>query len=547
VIADGGKMIRGFLLTLCFILPLFAEKMEIVAYHVGKGTTGEELASDFAHSHYDRDPFEEAGDDPLVLVKRGKVLKGPLFESRFFKEGDRLVDLSELVRLENGKRIEGPLNVVLNETSGKVVVMGTNRSQTIVRNHYLSLEGADSIEYKAEIYDFPRTGLGLLKVNSKSLPESAVKLSEAMFSAFLGGRGEMVSKDWKLEFEGNTSGSDLFLDIRILMNASVDWRGKKDAIHLESRVVTCDGVPSYLELGNVDGGDRTLVLALTATMKLMDGTSAQDEILRETQSLSQAALIRAWLSTLDSEPIPEGNQRIFRQFSVPPTFGEYLSGPATSLDPFEEDEAERVLKPSLLREGLEDVNGILRRGGRIFDYSELFQNQGVKVGKRDFVVLIENSSTIYASLPADQMLLVGAITMSGGPEIPRNVVTEVTLLESEKSFSIEEVNDEGVRVVNRLVVRGRFGDRMIGKNSSNDRILSLTVEPNVGANGEHIDLGLDYHFKKSTGVELNLKTEIPLRSGGAKLTGQHRHGGKYRALLITAHGLGLAEELGEEK
>ncbi len=531
------------LLFLFMMMPLLGEKMEIVAYHVGKGMSAEDL----------RDQLYWANEDPFgageSLKGEIKPLTAPLFKSRFLGLEDTLFDFSALFADVSDRKKGDSLNAVFNQTRGKLVFQGSERArmEIVIR----SLSGFDNetyVEVKLAVYDVPNRDLDKMRGLESELPRSAKKIEEALLTAKSGEKGKIETPEWRIECEPIAGGGS-YVELRLDVRASFVIEGKSHQFEFMTGLAAADGVPSYLEIGAIGLQDRTAVLAVTTTQKFIDGTDAREEYLeeKETSSVIEEALngLRRDFGYPSLSPTQE-NGRVFMEIIVPPTFVSFISGSGgagSEVDPFASDN--EVTQPKL--KTFKKAHPLIRwrMAGRLMDLSDLMRRQGIKIQEDDFVVL--NQGTISALLPPDQMELLLAITQGSGPDIPSYVGFSITLLESNEPFTIDEIGETRVLRVNRLGLRARPGDKSTGILSSGAENLEVTLEPNIGARGSIIDLRLAYQYKVGKESQLTYETVMTVPAGQAVLTAQHQHEGKWRALLVKADHIGLDEELEERR
>lgn len=541
-IREGVEM--KLLLFLFMVMPLFGEKMEIVAYHVGKGTTAEDLRDQLYWAP--SDPFSDEGGENL----RGEIksLAVVPFKSRFLREGDDLVDFSGLFVDSPVSAGGDSLRVVLNKTTGKVVMQGSRRALLRIGDRGLSgLDAPIHVEVKFAIYDVPNRDLEKMRGLEEGLPRSARKIEEALLTVRPGDRGKLQTSGWLLECGPNIDSSVDVVDLRMEVQASFVIEEKKHQFELKTGIYSFDGVPVYLKIGSMGQQSRTAVLAITATGKLIDGTDSREQFLKEGEGKSAVGEVRRRLWDLYEEALPQEDGRVFKRLSVSPSLVNVVRGfteEELSSDPFSD---ESTLNSHTKLKSLKNVSPLVQRrvGDELADLRDLMERNGLKIQQDDFVVLNVEDATISALLLPDQLELLELLLRSPVPDIPRHIVSSLTLLESDKLFTIDEIAETRVRRLNRLGLMGLPGDKLIGVLSSEGQSLDVTLEPHIGADASTLDLRLVYRYR--IGKEVQLKSDIGLTvdQGKAVLIGQHQHEGKWRALLVEADYIGLDEELGE--
>lgn len=383
-------------------------------------------------------------DGESASVYKGDAMKEAPFESRFFKEGDGLLDYSGWAK-SAGFFSEGV--AVYNERTERLVVRAEAGDHYLL---YKFLEQSVVWQFRTEVRVFRMPGVVLKR---RDLQVAMVK-KEGKELAGLSGVGmpgqtlELRTSDDGLWFEAECQG--MFQDTS--WDCSFDLVSELPGAEfvLKTSVVGAMGLPTMLELGSLDG-KSTLVAALKVSQVLADGSEFDDwvqiegggNVLIEERVAKDLHKNREWV---DLE-----NGKRHQTFVLPPTARTFLSSGT---------------------------------GGKAKTMRELLMENGVSLKEDDRVIWLEQSGVLSVETSPLNLEMMMGILIAAGVTDPAPVLGgSYTLVESgEKLVDLEKGE---FRVLRKICANGLPGQRVDLK--FGEGFLELEFAGHVDGNDDFVE------------------------------------------------------------
>jgi len=532
----GEPMIRLLLLLLLLLL-MWSSAVAVAwgevierAYYL---CTKEPLFWAFEEAH--RDPLKE---DDLYGAERDIVRLGNVpYQSPYLSEGDELWDVSAEFAKDAGRRRLFEW-AIFNETTGYFVFKGKPEMMDLID----ALARAEIVELprtvlvNAKVYRVRRKNVGIskwkvsdLEKRHKSLLEAEVMTRPGQEVIFKGGDGSI-----DLRLEPQVGAVDEAIDLVFMIEGEVEGQ----SFSIKTGMTGFNGLSSIIEMGSI-GGEETLLLVIKPEIFLLGGVRLNDAVL-DVENPSPSPAEKLIPPEVEEKwPVVPKTGKMFRTFLVPPTFASFLdSGGGTDEtgDPFavDSDEVESTKKHSrfLLKKWDPRVKG--GAAGNVYDMKNLFELQGVIFKEGDFAVLVANAGLLYAKLDPLQMELLDAICSLSGPEYPRMIFVNFSLLEGTTKIEISDLGRKNLKEKFKSGLMALPG-RKSTLNLKNDFYsLSTENEPQVGVKDDVIDLRGKVVFSKGKETLFEWVSGITLTSGKRQIVSSYAHDGKWYALMVEA-------------
>jgi hypothetical protein len=526
-------MIKSSIVFQCATISLavaWGEEVRERAYYLG---TKNELHWGFTQNGGDVDPFA-ADPEPAPELTMVPLEKAP-FQSRYFSEGNQLLDLTAGLRNHCPKEAKIG-NAVFNETTGRLVVLADDAAhefiEPIARSIIVGLPRM--IRLTVKVYQVPIKGFGVsrwngvdLETDHRSLVEAEVMTRPGAEAVINSSKGALV-----LNFEPQVGSNDEIIDSPLELSGEV----KGHSFKLKTGVTLYNGVPAVIELGAM-GGEEPLLLLLKPEIILVGGVKS-DEAILDHENPPKSPFAKMIPPSVEEkwEPDPETG-KVFRRFSVPPTFVNFIDsgGGGGEADPFATDEPAKSESKYLVKSWSPKLK--LELSARVFDLRILLEYQGLEFAGEDFAYLVENdspqlSSTLCAELDSANMELLYAIISAAGPANPVVITCSASLIEGTKKIEAHDLKREDLRC---LVKSGLVA--LPGRNSTLElrkgpHAVLIEMEQQVGAADDQIDLrgGFQWLDGKETTSQWN--SGVTLSSGKKQIVASYRKGEKWYSLVF---------------
>jgi len=495
----------------------------------------------------DSDPF--AVDEPLDAEadERPQIL--PLgeapFKSHFFSEGDQLFDLtkdfSDLV-LPDAKVV----CAIYNQTSGRIVLRGNEDAHFHMKSlmEEVARSSPYSIQLGVKVFQEPRKGIGVGLRDGRALLTNNKSMAELEVLARPGVEADVLLPGGVLDMNVVAQAGREFEWVDIGLHVSGVVRGR--SFELATGLTCARGIPSVVEMGSL-GDNDVLVLCVIPEIVFMGGVKWSEGVLDSNgRSLEVPDDFLRRHQFEEVRKVDPKTGKVFQNFSVPPTFIDFLDagGDSGESDPFATDEEDQRARPTP-RPSMKkwDARVIARPGDRVIDMKPLLELQGVQFAKGDFACLVENTSILYAELSLENMELMDAILVDGLRHPPRLVMCSIALVQSDEKIEGENLNRDGIRCLRKATVVARPGQNASLVLEEGFKKLSFEVEPQVGANDNIIDLMGILELRNGDSEELHWKSGVTLVSGKSQVVQSYQKDGKWYALLVEARAESLTDWL----
>lgn len=419
-----------------------------------------------------RDPFsDDAVERPKPVV--GEVLEGAPFMSRFFGEGDRLIDQTKWALAH--AMVDGvEERAIYNGTTGRLVVRALPRRHNFIRRNLNEFLGNHwSIKTTFRVLKVKSVMVGRRSVVREDFPK---EVEEIAVLSVMGVPGDLVTSQTR-------TGLDLILETQVDREGD-SWDSNVTLVskiagaefEFQSFIVGVSGVPLVLELGAREKSG-TLLLEVTSEIYLPSGERLDEWVLAEDgRALLKKVRVGKLMNSAEWEEELR-NTRVTRRFTVPPTIRLFLS-------PTGEEKEEMSMKVLLM------TNGV--------DFEE-----------RDRVIFREESSSLIVEASAWNVLLVEmALGQGGGEGVFGISRSSLTLVGSAKELDHRGVRAGEFEVLKKVVVHqldGQLAKCRVGE-------VSLEVESAGDANDESMEVRVDLKVGDDrlvkTGGEFRLNTSV---------------------------------------
>ncbi|MFT6240774.1 MAG: hypothetical protein ACJAQT_002866 [Akkermansiaceae bacterium] len=405
--------------------------------------------------------FEYSGySGPLVLpngesaiIYKGEAMKEAPFESRFFGEGDGLLDYTGWARSVG---ILGKGAAVYNERTGRLVVRAEARHHRLLHD-YLKQFLVWQFRAEVRVFRVPGVVLGRRDLQVAAVEKEGEELTGLSGLVMPGQTMELRTWEESLWFEAECQGwfQDTTWECRFNLVSELP----EVEFSLKSSVVGAMGVPTMLELGSFDG-KSTLVASLKVSQVLADGSDFDDwvqvekggNVLLEERLEKDLHKNREWV---DLE-----NGKRHQTFVLPPTFWEFI----TTVE-----------------------------GGKAKNIRELLKENGVALQDDDRVIWLKQSGLLTVEMsPLNLELLKGITTVAGISDPPPVLGCSYTLVESTEKLA--DFEKGGFRVLRKICANGLPGQRVDLKFGEGD--LELGFEGQVSGSDDFVDSRATIRFGK---------------------------------------------------
>ena len=507
---------------------------EPVSYYISKDHAKVRFARLMAVDSKDLDSTEELAEMPEM-----KPLKSAPFESRFFEEGNKLLEVSPLFHplIEKGTP---EFQAILNESTGRLVVKGSAGNQFLVKNMVIRGNFPIQIQSDFDLYLLPPAVDLASAANLEFLPKGWAKL-KSLSGIGKPGREVQLKDDLNeliIETEVYADSRESTVDYRWRLKLSAEIQGEKVELESCASSAGLSGVSRLVDLGSFGIEGKRLCVAQKMGIQLLDGTSIDDLVWKEAPGIpfhydDTRDYIEGWGSSFfESEA-----ERSFGMWPLPPTFVNFISGSSEPVgadgDPFSEEAAE--VSTDRFKKG---------PGGAI-DMKELFKLQGVAFEKEDTAYFFANRGLLIVHAKPVSLELIGAICLAAGQGPPRWIEMFVGLAECPDEPDLDSLLNSKTKILAHGYIVSRPGQDGSYLLESEDRIVEIELEPQIGANDEMIDLRAEGAFQLAGEKEVSLKTGVTLRNGEPAILSKYRHGEKWRAVVISAEIGEVLDELPE--
>lgn len=478
----------------------------LILVQLGFGCPSLEVRAYLAPSAGFFDPMaDERGwvvEPEKVDFSKLEVVKKPPFQSRFFSEGDELRDLTPWAVAMYLAREESE-EVIWNETTGRMVVRADEWGHREMVEHFKGF-----LEVK------PRIGIEVLELKGVKIEGRGLVSSKIPDDADRIGRVTRVRDDWewkevdsdegKVSLEIGDFGHDLEIwELGVGLRSEIP--GSK--FEVSGTFMGIIGKPMVVEIGS-SGGRNTIAAVINVEGVLGDGVILRDWVLDEDGG-------RKWWkeAVADSvgpwrDPALDGDRKVRRRFSVPPTFRTFISGV---------DEDSEELGPM-----------------------ELLMRNGVGFEEGDRVLFYEESLILEVISNRMTMELVEGIISAGQSQSMRMIRGSYVLVESKVKLTEAMILNGELRIrekVNCFGLPGQMSKVALGKKRS-----VLEMEAQIDSEDSVVEVR--YELKSKIGGDV--------KSGGVfqvdrpVIVQQAKVGKKWRAWVLTASILRVEDYLEEE-
>jgi hypothetical protein len=549
-----------FFVWLCFsVLPLVGEELEIVAYHVGKGMSPQELSFRYYFDERRDDPFgpeglndfrkeDEEGKRRLFNDDEIAPLKKAPFESRFFGEGDQIYDVSKHVNFGKGV-MTSESQVILNETSGKIVVKAPEMTLMLLPDLFKRVDHPVVATLNLAIYEVPVADLEGEKKRLTRIPRGRDALSEIQLTSRAGGKAIAEGGGLKVTWEPNFGRYLEFVDSRIELGGVVKRITGEVALSWKTGRTTFVGIPFVTELGSFGDSEKTLLV--WTSIRVVDGTPLRE--LEAGKGDRRSALERFSTSmNPHRKSIPKGGGKLLTTFRPHYSLFQFFqknswSNEGGDLDPFADDREE--VDDGIRRELLlvKDSKIPIPRaiGDHVVNLRPAFEAQAVKFEEGDYAAQNIETGQLISLLSETYTELLDATIGHFDWRFPTQIETSLIVLEGDREFGMDELTRKDVRTVSRLGGVSRPGDSSSHSLRLGELSLASKLSPYHGVEDDAVDLSLAFEMTRAKEVELKLTSEMTLKSGVPQMVQSFRDGEKWRALVVESRVRGLFDDFPE--
>ena len=549
------------LLFLIMMMPLFGEKMEIVAYHVGKGTTVIEVSRNYYFQEESEDGFlmagkrylprEEAAKRKLALPQADEIvaLERAPFESRFFGKGDQLYDVTKYVNF--GKGVLSPdSQLIFNETSGKLVVKGPELTLMLLTDFFKRVDRPLMVTLRAAVYEVPRASLDEEKHRLRRKPNARKPLVDFEAKSRSGDVSRSEGGDLKLVWTPGYGWDPLMIDSLIDLKGKVKTSAGEVSLAWEAGIISYAGIAQLTELGMIGNSETSLLLSVLVTTRMMDGVALSDVVLSEDDAArDEARLAEAAVRYSEMTTVRQDDGRVLVSWRLPYDFLSFLDpNPlADGVDPFADseegvEETEQGIRREELIEADAGISIPRKTGDRIVNFRPRLEVQGIQFGEEDYAAYNAETKQLVAVLSEVQAELLDAVCRAASYTLPTLIETTFTIFEADQDFRVDELSRKDVKMISRLGGVSRPGDSSRSHLSLGAEVFDAEFGTNIGASDITIDLMPRVRQSLGKKVELALESSLTLKSGIPQIAQKFYQDGKWKALVIDARVRSLMDE-----
>lgn len=460
-----------FLLFLYLSIRVFGGEMEVRSYRVGE--------AELIRAH-------QEGKTVLAKDWLGEVVEKPGFESRFFEEGKIWRNCSEMLgEIIGEEKFEG--QGYFDRERKQLVVRADRKGHERLAEKIWSIRSR-SVWLEVAVYSVK----GVPKAGISTVPKDAKLLGEVGTLMMPGIAATAGTKDGKLKMASEVVIGGLENQVELRFTVESQLEGAAFAVQTGSMVPI--GMPWVFEVGSVNGAE-TVILVMRPDLMLMDGTRADEWILKEEGGafLGEERLARLRAREVKNVEDAEERDGEVRRLWVPPTLIDFVNTPVTRMGPFEI----RKAGGKRLEEFQTDEPG-LRKLGVMYDIAEVFQMNGIVVREEDFVIINEAGTKLYAKLSDQDFSLLKGIVMASWKDRPTafGVVLEQ-----------RGANGEVFKRLGMQLMPGRLGMVSLGED------LKARVEAQIDGDGGFIEIRVTLTETEGDLEKASFKTGATLMNG----------------------------------
>lgn len=477
--------------------------------------------------------------EELAVMPEMEPLESAPFESRFFEEGHKLLEVSPLFHPLIEKGAPG-FQAVLNESTGRLVVRGTAGQQFLVKNMTIRKDYPIQIQSEFDLYLIPPATDLASAWNLEFLPKGWEKLKSI---SGIGRPGQKVllrddRNELEMEISVYADSRESSVDFWWSLKLDTEIKGEKVELKSSAGSAGLSGVARLVDLGSFGIEGKRLCVVQKLGIQLLDGTSIDDLVWNETPGIPfHYDDMREYIEGFGSSFFESEAERPFGMWPLPPTFLNFISSGSEpegdAEDPFSEDAGEGLA-------------GRFKKGpGGAIDMKELFKLQGVEFEKEDTAYFFANRGLLVVHAKPATLELVGAISIAAGSGPPRWIELFVGLIESSDEPDLDALLVSKAKVLSHGSISGRPGQLAGWRLKSEGQLTMIELEPQIGANDDLIDIRLEGMFQLAGEKEISIKSGVTLKEGEPAILSKFRLGEKWRAVVISGEIGEVLDELPE--
>ena len=277
--AESGSMMRVWLVLFLTLSSMLRgeEELAVVSYHISKDEPVATLIGLVADGTVD--PFSKETPPKLQEMKR---LEAAPFESRFLSDGDVFCDATPyfdwIVEVA-----EGEVQAVLNESTGRLVVKGSEEQHKLVRWIAYDWDGPGLFEFDFILYQTPLAETLKEGWSLKTLPVEARKIGSVVREGKSGYFYGWEHADEGLRVVGQCYDPASYPVIGYYWQlfGSIPLEGEMITIETSSSSGGIDGMRRLIDLGSCGSKKNWFFLEQKISTKSPDGVYSRDLILDE--------------------------------------------------------------------------------------------------------------------------------------------------------------------------------------------------------------------------------------------------------------------------
>jgi len=524
------NLVKLLVFVVCVVTKLSGKELRVRAYYVGSQDVAEWRLFNEDPGETD-DPF--ADEDP---VKKVRLLKSVPFTSEFFREGDRLWDVTDSfpVGLDSGK-VE--TSVVYNETTERVVLRGNEVAHSVMGCH--ARKEVDKMSFMMELdvrlYRVACEGLGVTLWNGESVAQRNDSLATSIMMTKAGPKtwAELkLGKDrLNIEIEPYAVASDDQVNLRL----SVGGELQNQSIDVSTEYTGRVGLPATIELGGVEG-DEVLLLWVKPEVYFWGEVKKSELVLDEAGPLpGSRERLRNHLQTADlADEIDPATGKAIRHFFFPLRSHDFLEqGGAAAVSEFRNYPVLETWNSRVFAKDYE----------RVVDLRRVFELQGVKFSEDDFACLVDGREALYVSTTPEQMRKLEEIVEASRLSLPRVVACSLVLIEGDEEVTLAGIDKKDSRCLAKAATVVDPGLKSVIVLGEGDRKVEAIFEPNISEHDDLVQFAGKFTVRSRDEVIAEWGDTISLSSGARVKLLSYQKAGKWYALIVNTRILSGGEWL----